>query len=448
MPTSSSASSTPRSPQDHMPGAPQEFATNSATGATSAPSPSAPAPSVPAPSVPVQIPEQSLPTIREALRALLPADTDTRSQVAVTEPAGGRGSQVCVVGSANADLTIQTDRLPRPGETVHGSPLQILPGGKSANQAVQASRLGAPVAFVGALGSDPNGDLLRDSLTASGVDLTACAKLDAPTGCAVITVDSQAENTIVISPGTNAEVTAAFVEEQAAAITGAAVLGLCFEIPMEGTIAAAKIAREAGTTVFLNPSPFETVPAELLELTDVLVVNEGELASMLGWEQAADTANTAATAGAADPAATADTVAGANAADTKTRAAAAAGQTSAPAGALAASLGQIATSAQAREHVGKALAERGLHRVIVTLGSQGSVVFAGTATVVPAMRAAAVDTTGCGDSYFGSLLALHAAGVPLEQAALAASFISAVAATSLGAQASYATGMELHTLLQ
>lgn len=302
--------------------------------------------------------------------------------------------KVAVVGSANADLTIQTKSLPKPGQTVHGSALKILPGGKSANQSVQAARLGAEVAFIGALGNDPNASVLQNSLRGAEVNLDGCENVEDATGAAVITVDAEAENTIVLSPGANAHVNAQFVGRHAEAIRGAEVLGLCFEIPMDGIIEAAKIAHEAGTRVFLNPSPYEDVPEELLALTDVLVVNEGELAGLLGEALDDDAA--------------------------------------------------LVENSETQQQIAGKLAEHGVKRAIITLGSEGSIVVdGGQATRIPPVRTKAVDTTGCGDSYFGSLLAFSAAGDSLIEAAQGASFVSSVAATSLGAQSSYATCSEL-----
>jgi ribokinase len=186
---------------------------------------------------------------------------------------------VVVVGSLNADLVVRTDRFPQPGETLHGSDLQTLPGGKSANQAVAAGRLGGTVRMVGAVGDDGNGALLRDSVAAAGVDTTRVAvRPGTATGTAVITVDGRGENTIVVSGGANATLTPD--DLPADALDGAAVLGLCLEVPMDVVLAAARAAHAAGVTVLTNLSPFGPVPRELLDLTDVLLVNEHEAAQL------------------------------------------------------------------------------------------------------------------------------------------------------------------------
>ena len=186
---------------------------------------------------------------------------------------------VIIVGSLNADLVVRTERFPKPGETLHGSDLQILPGGKSANQAVAAAKLGASVRMVGAVGDDGNGDLLRASVAAAGVDVRAVRVLEGvATGSAVITVDGSGENTIVIAPGANGRLTPG---DLADVEVPAGVLGLCLEVPLPVVISAAQRMRDAGGTVLTNLSPFGSVPQELLDRTDVLLVNEHE-AEQLG----------------------------------------------------------------------------------------------------------------------------------------------------------------------
>jgi len=186
---------------------------------------------------------------------------------------------IVVVGSLNADLVVRTERFPKPGETLQGSDLRILPGGKSANQAVAAGRLGGTVRMIGAVGDDGNGALLRDSVAAAGVDTTHVAVREGvATGTAVITVDATGENTIVISAGANGTLTPADVP--ADAFTDAGVLGLCLEVSIDVVLAAARAAHDAGVTVLTNLSPFGAVPQELLDLTHVLLVNEHEAAEL------------------------------------------------------------------------------------------------------------------------------------------------------------------------
>ncbi|ASN22455.1 ribokinase [Arthrobacter sp. YN] len=296
--------------------------------------------------------------------------------------------RVTVVGSANADLTLHTTILPRPGQTVLGTPVRVLPGGKSSNQAVQAALLGAKVRFVGAVGKDHYGDLLRSSMKKAGVLLSDCVYSSQETGTAVVVVDDNAENTIVISPGANNDVTEAMVDEHADAVRQANVLGLCLETPVSGALAAARVASASGTLVLLNLSPYRNVPAEFLRLTDVLIVNESELADPLP--------------GRIDPT-------------------------------------TAAHDASGQSLLAGGLSKLGIERAVVTFGARGSLVIEeGITTVVPAHQTAAVDTTGCGDAFFGTVLAAMASGVLLLDACRLAIRVSSIAATGHGAQASYA----------
>ncbi|KAA9394228.1 ribokinase [Kocuria coralli] len=318
---------------------------------------------------------------------------------------------VCVVGSLNADLVVRTERHPRPGETLTGGPLSIAPGGKSANQAVAAARLGARVRMVGAVGDDAHGRLLLGSLDDDGVDTGHVRALQrTPTGTAVITVSADGENTIIISAGANGELRPEDVPE--AALEGAGALGLTFEIPGETVIAAARHARALGVPVFLNPSPFRLPEPELLAATDVLVVNEHEIGQILdafgagsggGWRER-----------------------------------------------------------------GRALcAATGVGSLVVTLGARGAVVIEhekgaavspGSAeasapehdqlrvTEIAGHEVEAVDTTGCGDAVLGALLAATSGGAPLAEATALAMRVAAHAATVAGAQPSYPFAADLHTM--
>jgi ribokinase len=293
-------------------------------------------------------------------------------------------NRVAIVGSLNADLIVRTERRPAGGETVIGSDLAIGSGGKGANQAVAAARLGAEVAMLGALGDDAFGRQMRAAIVAEGIDDSAVVTLpDAASGTAMIIVDAAGENSIVVSPGANNRLGPADVDAQRSFFDGAAVLGLCLEIPVETVLAAARSGRDAGARVIVNLSPYAAVPAELLALTDLLLVNEHELALLLGgsdgsWPDRA-----------------------------------------------------------------RALAERGIGRAVVTLGSAGSMVLEPDAvTPIPAVRVTPVDTTGCGDAYTGSVAAALARDLPLTEAAAVASRISAFAATRPGTQSSYPSRAE------
>ncbi|MDR6686824.1 ribokinase [Arthrobacter sp. 1088] len=300
---------------------------------------------------------------------------------------------IVVVGSLNADLTIYCDRLPKPGETVHGNGFAVNPGGKSANQAVAASKLGAQVSLVGAVGDDANGTMLLESTANAGVDVTRVRRSDAATGVAVISVDAGGENSIIISAGANGTLTPADVRAAADTINNAAVVCLCLEVAIDTVIAAAQAGHDAGATVLLNLSPYAEAPEVLAELSDVLLVNAHEASLFLGGE--ADV-----------PAADAE--------------------------------------AEAWEPVRSQFADRGLQRVLVTLGAHGSVVLDSLArgtqdqiTRIAPTRVSAVDTTGAGDAFTGAVAARLAAGDSLADAAGFASVAAALAATKKGTQAAY-----------
>ena len=300
-------------------------------------------------------------------------------------------SGIVVVGSLNADLTIYTERLPQPGETVHGNGFAVNPGGKSANQAVAASKLGGKVSLIGAVGEDPNGTMLIESTAGAGVDVSRVRRSDVATGVAVICVDANGENSIIISAGANGTLAPADVDF--AAFRGAAVVCLCLEVGIDTVVAAAQAGHDAGATVLLNLSPYAEVPELLAGLSDVLLVNAHEAALFLGSESDI-------------PSADAD--------------------------------------AEAWEPVRSQFADRGLQRVLVTLGSQGSVVLDSLArgeqlTRIAPTRVSAVDTTGAGDAFTGAVAARLAAGDSLVDAASFASVAAALAATKKGTQAAYAT---------
>lgn len=163
---------------------------------------------------------------------------------------------VSVIGSMNADYTVTAQRLPGPGETITGGPLQLLPGGKSGNQAAAAARIGATVRMFGAVGSDSNADFLLERLEDAGVDVSNVRRVLGPSGTTVIVVDADGENIIVYSPGSNAQVTVDYVQSMKDELVSSSVLGLCLESPIETVTAAARMCHEAGVKVLLNDSPF------------------------------------------------------------------------------------------------------------------------------------------------------------------------------------------------
>ena len=295
---------------------------------------------------------------------------------------------VAVVGSLNRDVVVRVPRHPRPGETVLGHGHFENPGGKGANQAVAAARLGASVAMVGRVGPDDAGRRLRAALTGAGVDDHAVRTVDTPTGVALITVADDGENTIVVSPGANAEVSAADVGAHAGLLEAAAVCLLQFEIPAAAVAAA---ARHAGGVVVVNPAPARPLDDALLAATTVLVPNRGELASLVGGPPARDL---------------------------------------------------DAVAAQARD-----LARRGV-AVVVTLGPDGAVVVDGarvTAVAAPAVEP--VDTTAAGDAFCGALAGALAGGADVVDATRWAVPAGTCATRSHGAQRSLPTRAQVQALM-
>lgn len=188
---------------------------------------------------------------------------------------------VVVVGSANVDLVLPVQRIPRPGETVLAGIMTRGPGGKGANQAVASARAGARTAMVAALGADDGGALLREALGSSGVDLSLVSSTSTPTGTAIITVDHSGENSIVVAPGANGELT---LSEAAASVVRAAKIVLSqLEIPFPTVQAAAA----ASSYFILNASPAADLPDELLADVDLLVVNETEAEAIAGADRSA-----------------------------------------------------------------------------------------------------------------------------------------------------------------
>ncbi|MEU5511143.1 ribokinase [Streptomyces fungicidicus] len=294
-----------------------------------------------------------------------------------------------VVGSANADLVIGVERRPAAGETVLGSDLAVHPGGKGANQAVAAARLGARTALLARVGDDGHGRLLLESQRAAGVDTAGVLVGGAPTGVALITVDPSGDNSIVVSPGANGRLTPADVRAAGDLFRASRVVSTQLEIPLETVL---EVARNLapGTRLVLNPSPPQPLPAEVLAACDPLIVNEHEAKVILGD-----------TAGAGDR----------------------------------------------PEDWARLLLEKGPRSVVVTLGGEGALVASPEGVArVPSVKVRAVDTTGAGDAFTAALAWRLGAGEPLAEAAAYAARVGAVTVTREGAQASYPTAAEVAAL--
>ncbi|MCQ4044574.1 ribokinase [Streptantibioticus rubrisoli] len=302
------------------------------------------------------------------------------------------GYDLLVVGSANADLVVAVERRPAAGETVLGSDLATHPGGKGANQAVAAARLGAATGLLARVGDDAHGRLLLDTQRACGVDTRGVLIGAAPTGVALITVDPSGDNSIVVSPGANARLTPDDVRAAGELMAAAKVVSLQLEIPLETVAEAVTTAGRAGAKVVLNPSPPAPLPVEVLAACDLLVVNEHEARYLLRDAPAAAEGTPEAWA--------------------------------------------------------KALLARGPRSVVVTLGAAGALAATGdgTAVRIPSPRVRAVDTTGAGDAFTGALAWRWGAGDELTEAVRFAVRVGATAVTRPGAQQSYPTAAEVAAL--
>lgn len=190
--------------------------------------------------------------------------------------------RIAVMGSLNMDLVVQVENFPKPGQTVLGGDLAYIPGGKGANQAVAAGRLGADVAMIGKVGNDTFAKVLIDNLLENGIDIKGVETEICSTGAALINVTNTGENQIVVSPGANAFVDASLVVQNTELIKKAQVLLVQLETSLESVIKAVEIATSNDTLVILNPAPAQALPQELLAKVDILTPNETELQLLSG----------------------------------------------------------------------------------------------------------------------------------------------------------------------
>jgi ribokinase len=301
-------------------------------------------------------------------------------------------AHVTVVGSLNMDLVARAPRIPQPGETIIGGDFHTVPGGKGANQAVAAARLGAQVSMVGRVGRDAFANPLLDNLAAAGVDHAfVIPDPEAATGVALIVVDDTGQNSIVVASGANMRLSPADVEAAEAAIAGADALLLQLESPLESVTRAAEVARAHGVRVILNPAPARSLPAALLSLVDVLIPNESETALLTDMS--------------------------------------------------------VNNQAEA-EAAAAALRGMGVGTVILTLGERGALLAqAGAAELVPAFEVTPVDTTAAGDAFVGGFAVALAEGQTLAEAVRWGNAAGALATTKLGAQPSQPIRQDLEALL-
>lgn len=296
---------------------------------------------------------------------------------------------ILVIGSLNMDMTIPVEELPQKGETILGGSPSYIPGGKGANQACAAGKLGGRVAMLGKVGRDQMGRTLKENLAAAGVDVSHVEETpDAPTGMAVIYVDRRGSNSIVVIPGANACCDQAYVEANEALIAAHDIIVLQLEIPYDAVFAAVRLAKKHGRMVILNPAPApDSLPDEVISALDYFTPNETELARIAGM---------------------------------------------------------AAGSVREAEAAGKRLVEKGVGTVLATLGEAGALlVTREEARLVPALRVDAVDTTAAGDTFNGAFVTALAEGIPEGEAIAFANKAAAISVTRKGAQTSIPTREEL-----
>jgi ribokinase len=300
-------------------------------------------------------------------------------------------TNILVIGSLNADLVVRAKRFPSPGETIQGENLITIPGGKGANQAVASARLGAQVAMIGRVGADAFGSTLIDNLAQNKVDTHLVIRDDSTsTGTAVIIVDSQGQNSIILSPGANARVAASDIKPES--FSGSSLLLLQFEIPIETVIHSANIAKKKGLVVLLNPAPALNLPDELLRTADYILPNETELGLLTG---------------------------------------------------------KTISDLASIEVAGLSLIARGARNVIITLGAKGAlIVTKGGAKHIPTFKVKVVDTTAAGDAFIGGLAVGLLNGRSLEDAVQYGCACGALAVTQFGAQPSLPSAEDVNKILK
>lgn len=303
--------------------------------------------------------------------------------------------KVVVVGSLNMDLVVRVPRMPQPGETMLGRDFQTIPGGKGANQAVGAARMGADVVMIGCVGKDPFGDTLIANLKADRIETNFIQRLSGTaSGIAMITLDEQGQNSIVVASGANMHLTPEMIRSAWPSLGPIDVVVLQLEVPLDCNQEAVRLAKGNGAQVILNPAPALALPDDLLKQIDFLVPNETETALLTGME--------------------------------------------------------IQSGEQARQALYHLL-DMGVGAVVLTLGDRGAMMaMAGDETeaqLFPSYQVNVVDTTAAGDAFVAALAVGIAEGSDLESATRMANAAGAMAVTKMGAQPSMPTRVEVLTLM-
>jgi ribokinase len=300
---------------------------------------------------------------------------------------------IVVLGSSNTDMILRVPRIPQPGETILGGRFSTAAGGKGANQAVAAARAGGRVSLIARVGSDALGEQALAGFEREGIAVE-CVLRDPqePSGVALIFVEESGENSIAVASGANARLSPSDVEDARDVIAGASILLMQLETPLETVEAAARFAREAGTTIILNPAPARALPDTLLRLVSILTPNQSEAEQLSGV---------------------------------------------------------AVTDARSAEGAARRLMALGPESVVVTLGRQGAVWVTRHGTeVVEGRPVAALDTTGAGDVFNGSLATALAEQLPAREALGLANAAAALSVTRHGAQPSAPLRSEIETLLR
>lgn len=291
--------------------------------------------------------------------------------------------EIVIVGSLNMDLVVRLPKIPRPGETLLGGVFNTYPGGKGANQAVAASRLGGHVTMIGSVGDDSFGKQMIETLSNENIDTShILVKTDISTGVALIQVDDQAQNSIAVASGANFSLTTEYVEKALEGIGDIDFVVMPLEIPIDTIYAAARVANRRGAKVILNPAPAQVLQKDLLQLVDYLIPNEYEAAAIVGKQ-------------------------------------------------LTSNEDVIVAAEQ--------LFSNGIKNLLVTLGKNGSLLFTNADnhySIIPAWKVQAVDTTAAGDCFIGAFAVGLGEGKSVYDAAVFASAAAALSVTRVGAQPS------------